>query len=82
MVLKKNQLSKFEDQIGFTKESVNQAEYNPVPRKELLIIAGKVRLLKAGWGWDKEVTNKRKGYFRQGHLPIGDSTGPQVGSCH
>lgn len=32
---KKNQLGKFEDQIGFAQQFMNQAEYNLVHRKEL-----------------------------------------------
>ena len=56
---------------------MNQAEYNLVHRKELQIIAEKEGFLKAERRWDKEVTNKRKGYFRQSHLPVGDGRGLQ-----
>lgn len=51
---------------------MNQAEYNLVHRKELQIIAEKEGFLKAERRWDKEVTNKRKDYFIQDHLPLGE----------
>ena len=61
---------------------MNQAEYNLVHKKELQIIAEKEGFLKAERRWDKEVTNKRKGYFRQSHLPVGDGRGLQDWSAH
>ena len=39
-------------------------------RKEFQRATGWERCLRAEREWDKKVINKRKGYFRQDHLPL------------
>ena len=54
---KKNQLSTFEDEIGFTQQVMNQAASNLVDQKELQRTAEEERFLKAERGSNKKVTN-------------------------
>lgn len=44
--------------------------------------AEKEWFLKVKWGWDKEVINGKKNYFRWGHLPLGEGGSISGGLSH
>ena len=69
-IVKKIQLSKFEDLVGFIQQFTNGTASHLATRMELQGTVQNGKFLKAEREWDKKVINKRKGYFRQHHLPL------------
>lgn len=57
---KKNQLSTFEGEIGFTQQFMNQTASNLMDQKELQRTVEEKRFLKAESGSNKKVTDLKK----------------------